>query len=149
MIGNWIKYQNGNYTVSIDLNTGTKIRENDLDYFKADFPESMDVKITNRCNMNCYFCLKSDTKLIKKGNDVCISDVKLDDLVLSYNVELNSIEYKKVNNLYKRYYSGELISITDDKGNKIICTPNHKIFTTNRGYIRADEIQINDSLICL
>ena len=51
-----VKYQNGNYTVSIDLNTGTKIRENDLDYFKADFPESMDVKITNRCNMNCYFC---------------------------------------------------------------------------------------------
>ena len=38
-----VKYQNGNYTVSIDLNTGTKIRENDLDYFKADFPESMDV----------------------------------------------------------------------------------------------------------
>ena len=38
MIGNWVSYQNGNYTVSIDLNTGTKIRENDLDYFKADFP---------------------------------------------------------------------------------------------------------------
>lgn len=51
-----VKYQNGNYTVSIDLNTGTKIRENDLDFFKADFPESMDVKITNRCNMNCHFC---------------------------------------------------------------------------------------------
>lgn len=56
MIGNWIKYQNGNYTVNIDLNTGTKIRENDLDYFKADFPESMDIKITNRCNMNCPMC---------------------------------------------------------------------------------------------
>ena len=56
-----VKYQNGNYTVSIDLNTGTKIRENDLDYFKADFPESMDVKITNRCNMNCYFCHEDST----------------------------------------------------------------------------------------
>lgn len=56
MIGNWIKYQNGNYTVSIDLNTGTKIRENDLDYFKADFPESMDIKLTDKCNMGCYFC---------------------------------------------------------------------------------------------
>lgn len=56
MIGNWIKYQNGNYTVNIDLNTGTKIRENNLDFFDAAFPESMDIKITNRCNMNCPAC---------------------------------------------------------------------------------------------
>ena len=27
MNGNWVSYQNGNYTVSIDLDTGTKIRE--------------------------------------------------------------------------------------------------------------------------
>lgn len=33
MNGNWITYQNGNYKVSIDLDTGTKIRENDLDFF--------------------------------------------------------------------------------------------------------------------
>ena len=48
MNGNWVSYQNGNYTVSIDLNTGTKIRENDLDFFDASFPESMDIKITHR-----------------------------------------------------------------------------------------------------
>lgn len=56
MNGNWVKYQNGNYTVSINLDTGTKIRENDLDFFDAAFPESMDIKITNRCNMNCPMC---------------------------------------------------------------------------------------------
>lgn len=49
------KYQNGNYTVSI-FDDGTKIRENDLDFFDATFPESMDIKITNRCNMGCKFC---------------------------------------------------------------------------------------------
>ena len=54
--GNWVTYQNGNYKVSIDLDTGTKIRENDLDFFDASFPESMDIKITNRCNMNCPMC---------------------------------------------------------------------------------------------
>ena len=56
MNGNWVSYQNGNYKVSIDLDTGTKIRENDLDFFDAAFPESMDIKITNRCNMNCPMC---------------------------------------------------------------------------------------------
>ena len=146
---NWVQYKNGNYNVYIDLDNGTKIRKNNEDCFVPNTVESMDIKLANRCDKSCSFCLKSDAKLFKKGNDVCISDVKLDDLILSYNTELNSIEYKKVNKLYQRYYNGELISITDDKGNKIICTPNHKIFTTNRGYIRADEIQINGSLICL
>lgn len=51
-----VRYKNGNYNVIIDLRNGTKIRENDLDFFKADFPESMDIKITNRCNMGCPMC---------------------------------------------------------------------------------------------
>lgn len=56
------KYQNGNYTVSI-YDDGTKVRENDLDFFEAAFPESADVKITNKCTDplgkgcgNCKFC---------------------------------------------------------------------------------------------
>lgn len=49
------KYQNGNYTVSL-YDDGTKIRENDETFFDAAFPESMDIKITNRCNMNCPMC---------------------------------------------------------------------------------------------
>ena len=59
---NWVSYQNGNYKVSLDLATGTKIRENDLSFFDAEFPESADVKITNKCTnpcgngANCAFC---------------------------------------------------------------------------------------------
>ena len=49
------RYKNGNYIVTL-LSDGTKIRENDLDFFEADFPESMDLKITNRCNMGCLMC---------------------------------------------------------------------------------------------
>ena len=57
--GNWVRYQNGNYFVSINLDNGTKIRETinpDATEFVADFPESADVKITNRCSYNCAFC---------------------------------------------------------------------------------------------
>lgn len=49
------KYQNGNYTVSI-YDDGTKVRENDLDHFEADFPESIDLKITNLCRNGCEYC---------------------------------------------------------------------------------------------
>lgn len=59
---NWVKYQNGNYTVSLDLTTGTKIRENNLDFFDAEFPESADVKVTNKCSNGCLFCHEGSTK---------------------------------------------------------------------------------------
>ena len=58
----FVRYQNGNYTVIIDTQTGTKIRENDLDFFGADFPESMDIKICNRCDMGCPMCHENSTK---------------------------------------------------------------------------------------
>lgn len=56
----WVSYINGNYKVSIDLATGTKIKET-LDPNATEFlpttVESMDIKITNKCTgTNCAFC---------------------------------------------------------------------------------------------
>lgn len=48
-------YMNGNYKVSI-FDDGTKIRENDLDFFEPNTVESMDIKITNRCDKGCPMC---------------------------------------------------------------------------------------------
>lgn len=61
------EYQNGNYTVRI-FDDGTKIRENDLDYLRPDFPESMDIKITNHCDRNCPFCHEASTLNGKHGD---------------------------------------------------------------------------------
>lgn len=49
------KYKNGNYQVVI-YEDGTKIRENDLDFFAPEFPESIDLKITNMCDLGCPMC---------------------------------------------------------------------------------------------
>ena len=57
----FVRYQNGNYTVTLDTLTGTKIRENDLDFFEADTVESMDIKITNYCDMGCPMCHENST----------------------------------------------------------------------------------------
>lgn len=48
-------YMNGNYKVSI-FDDGTKIRENDLDFFEPNTVESMDIKITNKCDKGCPMC---------------------------------------------------------------------------------------------
>ena len=57
----WVHYKNGNYIVHLDTETGTKIRENDLDYFEADTVESIDLKLTNKCDMGCPFCHEAST----------------------------------------------------------------------------------------
>lgn len=58
----FVRYQNGNYTVTMDTKDGTKVRENNLDFFRADFPESMDIKICNKCDMGCPMCHENSTK---------------------------------------------------------------------------------------
>ena len=61
------RYQNGNYTVTI-LKDGTKIRYNTLDFFTPEKPESMDVKITNCCDMGCPMCHEDSKPNGKHGN---------------------------------------------------------------------------------
>lgn len=61
------RYQNGNYIVTL-LNDGTKIRENDLDFFEPAFAENCDVKITDKCDGGCAFCYEGCTSNGKHGD---------------------------------------------------------------------------------
>ena len=53
-------YKNGNYMVTM-FDDGTKIRYNKEDHFEAEFPESIDIKITNRCERQCAQCHEMST----------------------------------------------------------------------------------------
>ena len=48
-------YTNGNYRVKI-YDDGTKIRTTDFDHFSPSFAESMDMKVTDKCDGKCSFC---------------------------------------------------------------------------------------------
>lgn len=48
-------YNNGNYKVVI-FDDGSKIRYNNEDTLIPERPESMDIKITNECDMGCPYC---------------------------------------------------------------------------------------------
>lgn len=53
-------YKNGNYRVSI-FDDGTKIRRTEEDEFIAEFPENIDLKITDYCDLGCKFCHEDST----------------------------------------------------------------------------------------
>lgn len=54
------KYINGNYKVAI-FDDGTKIRRTEDDFWNASFPENIDLKITNKCDMRCPYCHENST----------------------------------------------------------------------------------------
>lgn len=60
----WVTYKNGNYIVRINLKNGTKIKQTlnaEDNVFIPNLPESMDVKISNKCDMGCPMCHEAST----------------------------------------------------------------------------------------
>ena len=137
------KYQNGNYTVRL-FNDGTKIRMNNLDNFTPAFAESMDVTITEKCNGHCKYCFFKDVEVSTPNGKVKIKDLSKDDLVISYNLKTGKQEIKKILETSKRFYKGQMIKLTFDKA-VILCTPNHKFWTSN-GYKEAKDLTEDDEL---
>ena len=68
-------YQNGNTTVTL-MSDGTKIREYE-GVPAVVHPESIDVKITDYCDMGCAYCHESSTKAGVHGDlDVLLETIK-------------------------------------------------------------------------
>lgn len=64
------EYTNGNYNVTIYEN-GTKIKETinpDDDHFETEFPDNIDLKITDRCPYGCKYCHENSTPNGKIGD---------------------------------------------------------------------------------
>lgn len=75
------EYENGNYKVII-MQDGTKIRFTQEDEYLPEKPESMDLKITNRCTgTNCAFCHERSGPDGEHGD---IMNLKFIDTLLPY-----------------------------------------------------------------
>lgn len=75
---NCVSYKNGNYTVTLFLTDGTMLRYSLDDALVPSFPDSMDIKITNSCSLNCRYCHEKSTKHGQHGD--ILSDSFIDKL---------------------------------------------------------------------
>lgn len=95
-------------------------------------------------------CLRKNTKITTLKGEIPIQDIKIGDYVLSYNKNQKVNEYKKVlevhTNLTKSNSYNFFLKIELENGLIIETTPNHKIYTTNRGFIRADQLKSSDDI---
>jgi len=104
-------------------------------------------------------CLTGDTLIQILGTDGKIQTISLESFVeqyelgrftnskiRSYNINTGEIVWKTVSNAAKTATVTELIEIEDESGKIIKCTPDHQIYTKNRGYVKARDLTENDEL---
>ena len=132
-------YVNGNTIVAI-FNDGTKIRYiRDGEKAASEFPESMDLKITNRCDLGCPMCFPAGTKVLMADYTYKnIEDIKIGDSVIGFEeyVERRGnkrhIEVASVLQTFVHVES-ELIEVKTFEGNTIVATPNHPFLSQGNG----------------
>lgn len=102
-------------------------------------------------------CLTGDTSVNVIVNDVMMS-VRLDEVISifneggsvkveSKNLDTGTIEYKQITNAAMTARNAQLILIEDaESGKSIKCTPDHKVYTKNRGYVMAKNLKEDDIL---
>ena len=119
---------------------------------EPDRSEFYDIGINTKCNagidgsLGCEFCLPPNTKILTSKGEESIENIKVNDLVFSYNEDTGNIELKKVSQLFSRKYEGELIEI-ETENSTVRMTPNHKVFTENRGWAEAGKLNVDDIIL--
>ena len=95
-------------------------------------------------------CVKGDQLVQCEKEYKQIKDIKVGDKVVSYNIKKQKNEYKTVlktyENLNKSNSYDHFLKIDFNNGKSITVTPNHKIYTKNRGYVRADKLTDQDDI---
>jgi intein/homing endonuclease len=137
-------YQNGNTTVTL-MSDGTKIREYEGVPLVL-HPESIDIKITDYCDMGCSYCFLPDSVVLTPNGNIRIDEINIGDSVYSRNLDNLENEIKVVCNLFTREINEEIVIIELENGEFIKCTDNHEIFTENRGWIKAMDLSVIDIL---
>ena len=103
------------------------------------------VKFRGTCKL--HGCFHSDTPITLANGERCsISKLKVGTYILSYDTE-NKIELtKKVKAVYKNELKKEWCKLVfDDR--EVICTKDHKFWTTNRGWVEAKDLTIDDDFL--
>jgi len=68
-------------------------------------------------------------------------------LALSKNLETNELEFKQIVWAEKTRQEASLVKVTCEiTGKSLTCTPDHKIWTTNRGWVEAQHLSDDDIL---
>ena len=98
-------------------------------------------------------CLTYDTVLDTEAGSLTIGEIvegSLQCKVKSLNLQTNQIEYTPVINVMKNFPVEPILELSVEENNKVHklnCTASHKIYTKNRGYVKAKDLTEYDDIV--
>jgi len=112
-------------------------------------------------NIPCFnLCLVGDTEILIR-DDKHFHNVSLKDYhenyhgtsdweTWSFDIESGEGEWKLITDSFLTNPNATILKITDDETGKFIkCTPEHKVYTSNRGYVMAKNLIESDELVIM
>lgn len=151
--GELICRKDGDWWVLMNRCSGVKIRlslkkdPNPKQYKASSTPELIDIKITDFCPFGCEYCLTPDAEILTPQGKKPISEICIGDQVYGYDHNNNRRMELTVEQLFERDYSGDMIVIETEDGKNLKLTPEHEVFTSNRGYVFAGNLTENDEIL--
>lgn len=102
-------------------------------------------------NNSIVACFKKNTKVLTNKGYINIQDIKVNDLVVSYNIDSNKNEYSKVIKTFEHKDTKDYLYKIASKSIVIEATSKHPICIDNgkMEYIEAEKIKISDKLVDL
>lgn len=136
-------YKNGNYNVSI-YEDGTKVRTTEEESFISEFPECIDIKITDYCDLGCPYCHEDSTKLGIHGK---IIDSKFIDTLKPFT-ELaigggNPLSHPDLLNFLKKLKERNVIANITVNINHFISNFNFIKVLAEEEYVRGIGVSVN------
>ena len=144
-----IAYDTG-ATSNITANSTTKIFEDDSIFNNAEY---MRVTVTDELGQSDYIdlsfrregCFVAGTKVLTANGYKNIEDLRVGEYVYSYNMETKERELAQIKDtvvnystrIYELYINDQIIEVSAD----------HIFYVENKGWIRVDEIELNDKVL--
>ena len=91
-------------------------------------------------------CIVGNALVITDKGNIPIKDVTINDKVLSYNDNTKETEWDDVIFSGRTRNDSDVIKIELDDGSFLELTPDHKVYTENRGYVKASQLTDSDIL---
>jgi hypothetical protein len=95
-------------------------------------------------------CCVGETMILTTDGEVSLKEI-IDNEDIKSVICLNEEGDLVKREVLQRHKMGkkEVFELTLDNGNKIVCTADHKILTSNRGYVKAECLEEDDDIVCL
>jgi len=115
---------------------------NTLISIKHNLDDYLDNTITGDCNDKI-------TQVKIKELDKFVNNLFVKNLeVLSYDIETGEQKWAPITAYSQTSPKAKVMKITDEEsGKSIVVTPEHQVFTKNRGYVMAKDLTENDELV--